>query len=76
MNKTYKVIAQVVKRDGEIVPAFLAGTMFKGRKVSTEIGRRCRDLKYKNILSQIQQYPFSIFEPTKKGEKELAKLLK
>lgn len=74
--KAHKVIALVLKRDGQIVPAFLSGTFFQGSKVTTELARRCRDLRKSGHLKTVMSFPFSTFEATKKGEEYFKSVLK
>lgn len=76
MNQAFKVIARAVKRDGEIIPSFLSGTNVEGRKVSTELARRCRELFKSGHLDRIRSYPYSEFRVTKKGLKYFTGLLK
>lgn len=76
MNQAFKIIARVVKRDGEIVPAFLAGTIIEGRKISTELTRRCRDLRKAGYLETVRSFPYSEFRATKRGVKYFTELLK
>lgn len=76
MNKAFLVVARAIKRDGEIIPAFLAGAIIEGKKVSTELTRRCRDLRKAGYLKTIESFPHSRFAPTKKGLKYFTELLK
>lgn len=76
MNKSFLVIARAIKRDGEIVPAFLAGTIIEGKKISTELTRRCRDLREAGYLETVRSFPYSEFRATKRGVKYFTELLK
>jgi len=76
MNKSFLVIARAIKRDGEIIPAFLAGAIIEGKKVSTELVRRCRELRTAGYLKTVESFPYSRFAPTKKGVKYFQELLK
>lgn len=52
----HQLIIQYIKEHGSILPAKMAGVIYKGQMFGSETSKRCRELRSHEI-SSIQKYP-------------------
>jgi len=62
MNKTQQqLVIDYCKENGEITPAKLVNTFWKGEHFGTELGKRCRELRARGTLLSRHEGRYEVF---------------
>jgi hypothetical protein len=78
VSRIYQAVLTYVLGKGEIVPALVARTEYKGLKLPSESGRRCRELVEARYLTRdwvvVKGVAYKKFWLTKIGQKALREI--
>ena len=58
----YELIIEYLKEYGRIMPAKMAGEIYKDGFFGSETSKRCRELRYKGKLSSYKEGRFEVFK--------------